>query len=135
MSKFAVLVKSWSISVKSWYFFVDQGGTTQPWGKGWRQVEAHDLEAARKKGELARDVRPGPCNRILSGRPLKNHLIRSWSEGVGFCAECGRSFRWSEADIEKRLKGFRRRHNFKAAAARNAKAFASTKSKDGQYPI
>jgi hypothetical protein len=28
-----------------------------------------------------------------------------------------------------------RRHNFKAAAARNAKAFASTKSKDGMYPI
>ncbi len=27
------------------------------------------------------------------------------------------------------------RHNFKAAAARNAKAFASTKSKDGMFPI
>lgn len=133
MSKFAVLIKPWSISVKSWYFFVDQGGTAQPWGKGWRQVEAHDMEAARRRGEMARDVRPGPCNRAFSERPLKNHLIRSWSEGVGFCSECGRSFRWSEADIKRSLS--RQRHNFKAAAARNAKAFASTKSRDGQYPI
>ena len=27
------------------------------------------------------------------------------------------------------------KHDFKRAAAENAKAFASTKSKDGQYPI
>lgn len=41
------------------------------------------------------------------------------------CLACRRVFR--KATVKGR--------SFKAAAVRNAKAFASTKSKDGQYPI
>ncbi len=41
------------------------------------------------------------------------------------CLACRRIFR--KATVRGR--------SFKAAAARNAKAFASTRSKDGQYPI
>ncbi len=81
MSKFAVLIKPFAVYVKGWGFFVKQGGTKEDWGKSWKQVEAKDIEAARKKG-------------------LKIQADR-----------------------------------FKRAAARNAKAFASTMSKDGQYPI
>ena len=81
MSKFAILIKPHGVYVKEWTFFVKQGGTKEDWGKNWKQVEARDIEAARRKGLRIRDGR------------------------------------------------------FRRAAARNAKAFASTRSKDGQYPI
>lgn len=87
MSKFAILIKPFGVYVKAWGFFVEQGGTTGEWGRSWTQVEARDIEAARRKGLKMRDAPK------------------------------------------------RKRHNFKAAAARNAEAFASTKSKDGMYPI
>lgn len=135
MSKFAVLIQPWSISVKSWYFFVDQGGTKLPWGKEWKLIEAHDMEAARRKGRRARDSRPGPCHGVWpSRRRLKDHGIE-WMGNAGVCLNCGSGFMYEERAIKKALKKMLPRHNFKRSAASNAKAFASTKSKDGQYPI
>lgn len=136
MSKFMVLIRTYSVAVKQRRFFVDQGGDREPWGKDWQEVEAHDLEAARRKGLLARDSRPGPCERTWPSRRLRKDHRVNWSGNAGICLNCGTGFTYDEGVVNKALKEpRRRRHNFKAAAARNKKAFASTKSKDGQYPI
>jgi hypothetical protein len=135
MSKFAILIKPWAVSVKAWWFFVEQGGLKEFWGKEWMPVEAHNIEAARRKGLRARDTVKGLCERTWpSPRKLAAHSV-GWGGPTGICFNCGKGFLYDERAIKRSLKVPSRRHNFKASAARNAKAFASTKSKDGQYPI
>lgn len=74
-------------------------------------------------------------------------LQGSWPAYGSFETACGRQILGEVTSTDRRQRVtcltcrrvFRRAtvngQSFKAAAARNAKAFASTKSKDGQYPI
>lgn len=40
-----------AVFVKTEEFFKDQGGLTQKWGTGWKKVQAHSIEDARRIGE------------------------------------------------------------------------------------
>ena len=136
MSKFAILIKPWGVFVKAWRLFIEQGGLKRPWGKEWRTVDAHDIKAARRKGKTARDTVAGRCERTWpSRRKRKAHSV-NWFGNAGVCLNCGSGFLYEEIRIALALRTPNKpRHDSKKAATRNAKAFASTKSKDGQYPI
>lgn len=54
MKQFAVLVEPWGVYVKSWTFFIRQGGATQEWGRNWVRISAKDIASARAKGERRR---------------------------------------------------------------------------------
>jgi hypothetical protein len=60
MQKFAVLIEPWSVYVKEWSFFLEQGGRRQKWGRRWRPIMARDIESARRKGYRIRDGKDSP---------------------------------------------------------------------------
>lgn len=41
-----------AVYVKDGAFFKSQGGLTAAWGRAWRPVRAHDIEAARALGQI-----------------------------------------------------------------------------------
>ncbi len=136
MSKFMVHIKTYAVYVKAHNFFVEQGGLSQEWGQHWQKIEARDIEDARRRATKARDTMPGACKRTWpSRRNRKAHRVH-WAGNHGICLNCGKGFFYSDRRVAAAIKKLSTsRHNFKAATKRNAKAFASTKSKDGQYPI
>lgn len=52
--KFMILVTEAAVYVKELEFFKSQGGTYQPWGRDWIEVEADSIEDAREIGRRKR---------------------------------------------------------------------------------
>lgn len=51
MKKFMLLCgPSGHVFVKTWEFFVVQGGDREAWGRHWVEVEAESIEQARRIG-------------------------------------------------------------------------------------
>ena len=68
MSDFMVLIQPWGVYVKARWFFIQQGGLCEPWGKSWRRVRASSLEAARNKGKKMTRIQGGKrirCERTV----------------------------------------------------------------------
>ena len=55
MKKYAVLIQPWGVGVKEWWYYVEQGGLRQKWGKHWRGIFATSIEDARIRGFRIRD--------------------------------------------------------------------------------
>lgn len=48
--KYFYVLVSWAkaVFVKEEYFFVQQGGLTQKWGRNWKPIQANSIEHARE---------------------------------------------------------------------------------------
>ena len=46
-----VLIKPWSVYVKTANYFIEQGGLKNNWGKNWIGVEANSIAHARELGQ------------------------------------------------------------------------------------
>lgn len=66
--RFMVLIQPHGVYVKARWFFKEQGGFREKWGKAWRPVVASSIEAARNKGKRMYRVEKGKRIRFEGGQ-------------------------------------------------------------------
>lgn len=71
MNNFYVLIKPWTVYVKTEALFIEQGGLDEAWGRNWIKVEAVDMDAARETGH---------CMRMQRMKPYSTELMNSVRE-------------------------------------------------------
>lgn len=84
MADFYVSISESNVGVKEGAFFIEQGGTREPWGKHWQKVDACCLYDARRQGIALRREKHPTSHRTLGE---SGNMRDVWPEGYeGCCA-------------------------------------------------